>query len=142
MIKIIKRAENGQIIELKFLRNAILPNGEIDIALEDFNLPYFYSKTPYQTIVAKIENSDDIIKLMHVVYVLTRMNDVPIRLFLLEIPYIDREFPQDGEAFGLGIFINIINLLNFQRVSVINPNSMVKALLHRLKIEENEPDYK
>ena len=134
---IIKR--NGSEIPFK---SFVFPSGEVGVKLDVKNSVAFVAKTgvyqlvPYQTIIARIQNSNDILELMNLVDALRRIDATPINLFLTKIPYAQQDRVCDaGESFSLKVFANLINSLNFNRVTVIDPHSNVcDGVLNNLEI--------
>lgn len=136
MIKIIKKDEKGETVELPITKSILFPGGEVGIQLDDFNLKYRYTKAPYQTIIARIMDSNDILRLLNVVDALRRDNDTPIRLFMPYVPYSRQDRACNaGEAFSLKVFANLINAQNFKDVTICDPHSdVVPAVFNNVKV--------
>lgn len=125
----LKVIRNNQILPFKSFP---FPAGEISVKLEVKNSVAFTAKTgpfapaDYQTIIARINNSNDIMELLLLTDALRRIDTTPINLFMPYIPYARQDRVCDkGEAFSLKVFANLINSLNFNKVTVIDPHSNV-----------------
>ena len=110
------------------------PAGEVSIKLNN-NYGYF-EYGGENTILARIQNSDDLFKLALLKDALGRMDKNPINLFLPYVPYARQDRVCDkGEAFSLKVFANFLNSLQFNKVTVIDPHSLVsEALIDRVKV--------
>ncbi len=104
----------------------IFPGGEINVKIDSSNLKYLYEKAEYQTIIAKIQSSLEVMQLVMLVDALRRFDSTPIRLFLPYVPYGRQDrVCNNGEAFSLKAFAGVINSLNFSKVIVCDPHSEV-----------------
>lgn len=124
----LKIIRNGEELDFKLF---VFSGGEVSVKL-NLNTTAFVAKTkffapyPYQTIIARIKNSNDILELANLTDALRRVDDTPIRLFMPYVPYARQDRVCDlGESFSLKVFANIINSLNFQKVIVCDPHSDV-----------------
>jgi len=126
----------GDTIELPITKNILFPGGEVGIQLDDFNLKYRYTKAAYQTIIARIMDSNDILRLLNVVDALRRENDTPIRLFMPYVPYSRQDRAcNTGEAFSLKVFAKLINSQNFEKVTICDPHSdVVPAVFENIEV--------
>jgi ribose-phosphate pyrophosphokinase len=122
-------------IELDY-KDFLFPAGEIGVKLNAGNYKYFWAKAPYQTIIARIQNSKDLFELALIKDALERLDNTPINLFLPYIPYARQDrVCVKGEAFSLKVFANFINNLKFNKVTVIDPHSLVsEALFNNLNV--------
>lgn len=120
-------------IRLDF-KEFIFPAGEVSVKLNN-NYRYF-EYGGENTILARIQNSDDLFKLALLKDALERMDKSPINLFLPYIPYARQDRVCDkGEAFSLKVFANFLNSLQFNKVTVVDPHSLVsEALIDRVKV--------
>lgn len=130
MIQIIK---NGVYLKNDFF---LFPGGEVGVKLDSDNLYYKDTKAPYQTIVARLQNSNDIMELVMVADALRRFDPTPIRLFMPYVPYARQDrVCVPGESFSLKAFAQVINSLGFERVTVVDPHSDVTgAVFDRINI--------
>jgi ribose-phosphate pyrophosphokinase len=102
------------------------PGGEVGVKLDATNLRYRTTVAPYQTIVARLQNSADLMMLIMARDALTRWDPTPINLFLPYIPYARQDrVCVPGEAFSLKVFAGLINDLAFNQVTVLDPHSSV-----------------
>lgn len=110
------------------------PAGEVSIKLNN-NYGYF-EYGGENTILARIQNSDDLFKLALLKDALGRMDKNPINLFLPYVPYARQDRVCDkGEAFSLKVFANFLNSLQFNKVTAVDPHSLVsEALIDRVKV--------
>lgn len=152
MIKILKKSRNTcnpgelfegelgtSLIELPIVKNFLFPGGEVGIQIDDSNIPYNFTNAAYQTIVARIQDSNDVMRLLNAVDALRRLNPLPIKLFMPYVPYSRQDRAcNPGEAFSLGVFANLINSLNFESVTICDPHSDVSpAVFHNCKVISN-----
>lgn len=133
MFKIFKN--DGAVSELKF-KEFSFPAGEVSVKL-DQNFRYKSHQTPFQTIIARLHNGDDVMKLFMLVDALRRFDATPIRLALPYIPYGRQDRVCDkGESLSVKVFGNMINSLNFEKVTILDPHSDVTgAVIDRCEIE-------
>lgn len=135
MIKIFKRDRNAVgtnpfSVQLEVEKDFMFPGGEVGIQLKTSNLAYKYTKAPYQVIVSRIKDSNDIMRLLNVVDALRRFDPTPIRLFMPYVPYSRQDrVCNEGESFALGVFANLINSMNFEKVIIADPHSDVSAAI-------------
>lgn len=106
----------------------LFPDGAVGVKLnhDDHNFRCLASKT-YVSIIARIKSSEDIMELVMMTDALRRwLRQVPINLILPACPY-QRQDRQcvDGEAFSLKVFANLINSLNYSKVTVFDAHSDV-----------------
>lgn len=140
MIKIFKTALNGERVELPIVKNFLFPGGEVGIQLDDFNLKYHTTNAKFQTIVARIQDSNDIMRLLNVTDALRRLNTLPIHLFMPYVPYSRQDRAcNKGEAFSLGVFAKLINSQNYESITICDPHSDVSpALFDNVKVITQE----
>ncbi len=124
-LKILRNGQNWPFKSFNF------PAGEVGIKLE-ISPVAFASKTglfapiSYQTIIARIGNSNDIMELIMVVDALRRIDNTAIRLLMPYTPYSRQDRVCDcGEAFSLKAFATLINSLKFESICIIDPHSNV-----------------
>lgn len=110
------------------------PAGEVSVKLNN-NHGYFWLRNE-NTILARIQNSDDLFKLALLKDALERADDNPINLFLPYVPYARQDRVCDrGESFSLKVFANYLNSLKFNQVTVVDPHSLVtEALIDNVKV--------
>ena len=101
-------------------RSFIFSGGEVSVKLVQ-EYPSFNMK-----------NSDDIMLLLNLTDAIRRQYgfEIPLHLYLNYCPYARQDRVCDeGEAFGLKVFANLINSLNFEAVHIIDPHSDVAPAL-------------
>jgi len=114
----------------------IFPGGEIGVKLDVNNLAVKYDPSPY-TIIAHLQNSQDVLSIAMIKDALERWDDKAVcNLFMPYIPYARQDrVCVPGEAFSLKVFANYINSLNFNKVIVADPHSDVSAaVFNKLEI--------
>lgn len=112
-------------------KDFIFPGGEVGIKLDN-NYKYQWEKAEYQTIIARIQNSEDLISLAMVKDALQEFDKTPINLFLAYVPYGRQDRICDkGEAFSLKIFVKFIASLNFNLVTIVDPHSEVTPAIFK-----------
>jgi ribose-phosphate pyrophosphokinase len=122
MIKIVKNGK--QLATKRFL----FPAGEVGFSLNADDHRYRYDQAEYQTIIARIQNSNDVMELVLAKDALERFDRTPIRLVLPYVPYARQDRAcNPGESFSLKAFARVINSLGFDEVVVIDPHSDVTA---------------
>lgn len=134
MIRIVKTV-GREFFELD-VKTFRFPGGEVSIKLDATNLRYLSTKSLHQTIVSRIQSSDDLMALALTVDALRRIDNTPIHLFLPYVPYArqDRVCVR-GESHSLKIFAEMINNMEFERVTVLDPHSYVtEALFDNLRV--------
>ncbi len=120
MIKIVK---NGLTLDFK---NFIFPGGEVGLKLKATDYRYLYEKAEYQTIIARIQNSNDLIELAMAKDALKRIDKTPINLFMPFCPYGQQDRVCDrGESFSVNVMAKFIKNLNFNQVTICDPHSDV-----------------
>lgn len=141
MIKIFKRDKGAPgsgpfYIQLEIEKDFLFPGGEVGIQLRTSNHAYKYTNAAYQTIVARIKDSNDVMRLLNAVDALRRFDPTPIRLFMPYLPYSRQDrVCNEGESFALGVFANLINSMNFERVTIADPHSDVSpALINNVRV--------
>ncbi len=112
------------------------PSGEIGFRIESVVGNKLFPVVNYQTIFARLNSSKDIMLLIMAVNALRQIDNTPIRLFLPKVPYAQQDrVCVDGESHSLRAFADIINNLNFERVTIIDPHSDVAgAVINNVKI--------
>ena len=117
--------------EWKF-KSFLFPSGEVGVKLES---PFNQYPTK-SLILARLNTSTDIIELIMLVDAIRRIDKSPIDLFLPKIPYAQQDRVCDyGESLSVAVFANIINSLNFAKVTVIDPHSNVsEALINNIEV--------
>lgn len=134
----IKILRNGVNLEYK---SFIFPGGEIGVKLEIPPVAFssktgFFAPSDHQTIIARIQESEDLIRLAMIKDALEKIDRTPINLFLPYLPYARQDRVCDtGESFSLKVFCNLINNLNFNQVIICDPHSEVSpALLNNVMV--------
>lgn len=129
----IKIRKGGRYLDCKFWQ---FPGGEVGVKLNADDYAYREEKAPHQTIIARIQNSNDVMALAMVKDALERFDETPIQLFMPYVAYgrQDRQCVK-GESFSLKVFCDLINSLNFEKVIICDPHSDVTpALINRVKV--------
>lgn len=104
----------------------LFPSGEIGVKLDMENYKFRFHNAKYQWVIARIQNSDDLLELVMVVDALRRIATMPIRLFMPYVPYARQDrVCVPGESFSLKAFASIINSLQFESVTIVDPHSDV-----------------
>lgn len=129
----IKITRNGTALKSEFF---IFPGGEVSVKLDVSNLRFYHETGPIN-VIARIQNSNDLMELALVKDALEEwlVNPV-IRLYLYYVPYArqDRVCVR-GEPFSVRVFARIINSLRFDMVFIADPHSDVTpAVLDRCTI--------
>ena len=124
----------GTSCELTF-KEFIFPAGEVSVKLNATEYAYRSIEEP-NVIVARIQNSDDLFKLANLKDALERLDNNPINLFMPYLPYARQDRVCDkGESFSLKVLANFINSLNFNKVTVVDPHSLVsEAVIDRVQV--------
>ena len=116
--------DKGEVIEYK---SFIYSGGEVSVKLEQK-----FPKFKRLLIVAFLKSSDDIMLLLNITNAL-RIQYGSYRKISLQLeycPYARQDRVCDeGESFGLKVFANLINSLNFEAVHIIDPHSDVAPAL-------------
>ena len=126
----IKVVRNG--LELP-LKSFVFPGGEVGVKFDMKSVAAIAKTGPfapaeYQTIVARLKNSQDIMELLMVKDALDLVDNTPIRLFMPYVPYARQDRVCDkGESFSVQVFADLINSvqLKFQSVTIVDPHSNV-----------------
>ena len=104
----------------------LFPGGEVGVKLDAHNLRYFSDKALYQTVIARIQNSNDVMELVMVTDALRRLHDLPTKLILPYIPYGRQDrVCVEGESLSVKAFADVINGLGFEEVLTFDPHSAV-----------------
>lgn len=122
MISILK---NKRALEFK---SFTFPSGEVGFKLNAGDYRYQWDKASdgFQTIVARINNSNDLMELAMAVDALKRFDNTPIRLFLPKVPYAQQDRICDkGESFSLKVLAKFIKNLDVACVVICDPHSDV-----------------
>lgn len=117
------------------LKSFVFPAGEIGVKLNANNYKYLEDKSPYQTITARIYNSNELVELLMVRDALKRISPIPTDLFLPYLPYSRQDRVCDkGESFSLKVLADLVNQANFRQVITLDAHSHVAdALFTNLK---------
>lgn len=86
------------------------------------------------TIVAKLRNGDDVMRLLMARDAIARScgADYPVRLTMAYTPYARQDrVCNEGEALAVSVFANLINGLAFREVTILDPHSDVTPALIR-----------
>ena len=133
MFKIVKSGTDRK--ELGF-KEFVFPAGEVSVKLNcDYN--YQLYKVPSQTLIARIQSSDDLMKLAMLKDALDRFDDnTTTNLFMPYVPYGRQDRVCDkGESFSLKVLGNFINNLHFKSVTIVDPHSHVtEGVFDRLEV--------
>lgn len=112
----------------------VFNGGEVSIKLKD-NLKFKY-ESKIITIIARVQSSEELIKLALIKNALDLEFKFPVDLILPYIPYARQDRVCDkGESFSLNVFTDILNSLNFKSVTVFDPHSDVApALINNVRV--------
>lgn len=113
-------------IEIEY-KSFVYSGGEVSVKLEQ-KFPKFKTLL----ILAFLKSSDDIMLLLNITDALRRQYgfSINLHLHLDYCPYARQDRVCDeGEAFGLKVFANLINSLNFNSVCILDPHSDVAPAL-------------
>jgi ribose-phosphate pyrophosphokinase len=104
----------------------LFPGGEVGVKLDSNHLRYITTAAPYQTIVARLQSSNDVMELVLVTDALRQIDPTPICLIMPYVPYGRQDrVCVPGESFSLKAFAGVINSLNYVDVTVVDPHSDV-----------------
>lgn len=144
MFKIIRPVGEVCCREWKTLnfKEFLFPAGEVSVKLNADDYSFFSvdgeprRDSPWITVVARIQSSDDLMKLAMLKDALNRTERTPVRLVMPYVPYARQDRVCDrGESFSLKVLGKFINALDFQKVTVFDPHSTVtEGVLERLKV--------
>jgi ribose-phosphate pyrophosphokinase len=110
--------------ELAF-KEFLFPAGEVSVKLNAKDYAYQALNLP-NTIVARLQNSDDLFKLAMIKDALARFDKNPINLFVPYVPYARQDRVCDcGESFSIAVFARFIASLGFGKVTIVDPHSNV-----------------
>lgn len=112
----------------------VFNGGEVSIKLKD-NLK-FKCESKIITIIARVQSSEELIRLALIKNALDLEFNLPVDLILPYIPYARQDRVCDkGESFSLKVFTDILNSLNFKSVTVFDPHSDVApALINNVRV--------
>lgn len=113
----------------------VFPNGDISVRLDAGHMRFLVDPT-IPTVVARIHNAEDIMKLALIKSALDELGVEHVKLVLPCVPYAQQDrVCNRGEAFSLKVFGNLINEMDFMFVTVLDPHSDVtKACINNLII--------
>lgn len=125
MFKIAKiHPETGTAKYLDF-NEFIFPAGEISVKLNARDYGYQALNLP-NTIIARIQNSDDLFKLAALKDAVARFDTNPVNLFLPYVPYARQDRVCDkGESFTLVLLARFIASMGFNKITIVDPHSNV-----------------
>lgn len=111
------------------------PGGEVGVKV-DTGTTKSLCVASFQTIVARIQSSRDLMVLVMLTDALRRIDETPIHLVMPYVPYARQDrVCVHGEPFSLKVFANIINALDYKTVTVFDPHSdVVGAVIDRLTV--------
>lgn len=82
------------------------------------------------TVTARLNSSEEIIKLLMLSDALKRRQPAHMDLFISYLPYARQDrIMVNGESFSLKVMANLINSMGFRKVQIFNPHSNVSSLL-------------
>lgn len=107
------------------VRQWLFPGGEVGVDINSSPVDVMAVNRVY--VDARIQNSDDVLALVMTTNALRR--EYPLAKFMLELPYVpygrqDRVC-NNGEALSIQAFADIINMLNYDLVQILDPHSAV-----------------
>lgn len=116
------------VTEIKFEKSTF-PGGEVHIRL---NNRVDYSDIERVMITHRINNAQHFMEIVMAKDALERKGIEHFELFIPYMPYARQDrVCNDGEAFSLKVFANMINALNFEKVFIVDPHSdKVAQLVH------------
>jgi ribose-phosphate pyrophosphokinase len=117
----------------------LFPAGEVGIKLNCPNYRFFAEGNGTYKVTARLHNSNDIISLAMIKNAIENEDlEAKIDLFMPYVPYARQDRVCDnGEAFSLKVFTNLLNSLNFNSITICDPHSEVTpALINRVKVVE------
>lgn len=112
------------------VRQWLFPGGEVGVDINRTDT-IDVMKVERVYVDARIQNSDDVMALVMTTNALRR--EFPLAKFMLDLPYVPYA-RQDrvcnaGEAFSIQAFADIINMLNYDIVQILDPHSSVTPAL-------------
>jgi ribose-phosphate pyrophosphokinase len=121
-------------LELGF-KTFTFPGGEVGLKLNTNEYCWFDSKGKVY-IISQLTNSEEFVRVAMAKDALEQANVKNIHLFCPYLPYARQDRVCDaGEAFSLKVFVNLLNSLNFQSVTIVDPHSDVTpALINNVKV--------
>ena len=125
-------ATNCTMLNLSFMQ---FPCGERHVRLLDG--PSNLLKSNHIVIFAAINNSNDIIDLLLVTDVMRHnYKNTAIELFMPYVPFARQDRRAvNGDAFSIKVFANLINSMNYEKVTILDPHSDVTtALLNNVEV--------
>lgn len=130
-LKIVKRVDDSitgcmNLVEMPITKSFEFPGGEVGIKLSPTNYKYIQTPATHQTVIARIANSADVMRLIMCVDALRRLDSTPINLFLPYVPYARQDRVCDGgESFSVKAFADMLAHLKFNNVTIVDPHSEV-----------------
>lgn len=111
----------------------IFSGGEVQV-----KVPYISTKTSYVCINADLRDAEGILTLAMIKDALEQQEVECVHLNMPYVPYARQDrVCNDGEAFSLKVFCNMINNMNFTKVYICDPHSDVTpALLNNVIIND------
>jgi len=111
----------------------LFPDGCVGVNLDVTHYKFWFSYAPV-LITARINSSNDFMELVMATNALRQRGVHDISLFMPFVPYSRQDrVCAEGDSFSLLAFADLINLLNYKTVTVIDPHSDVTdAALHRI----------
>src|SRR5882724_1766807 len=116
----------------------VFPAGEVSVKLNAGDYAYREINLP-NTIIARIQNSDDLFKLALIKDAIVRFDKNPVNLFLPYVPYARQDRICDsGEAFSIAALARFIASLGFNQITIVDPHSHVTpAVFEALNVKLN-----
>jgi len=127
------RNSSGDKIEDNFF---LFPAGEIGIKLDKQNYK-FWDNQDFYVIDAHVRDSNGIMRIAMVQDAIRRLdNKAKIKLYMPYVPYARQDrVCVEGEAHSLRVFANLINSLEFSKVVIVDPHSLVcEALFNNVNV--------
>ena len=113
--------------EAKYLdfKEFLFPAGEVSVKLNVQGYAFKELELPV-TIIARLQNSDDLFKLAMIKDAVQRFDNNVVNLFMPYVPFARQDRVCDGgEAFSIVVFARYIASLGFNRVTIVDPHSGV-----------------
>lgn len=107
------------------------PGGELHITDSWIGGPNNYNPEYPDKVICRVQESDDFMKLCLFTDACKRVfGKIPKELIIPYIPYARQDrVPNQGEALSIKVFTNLLNSLNYEKVTVVDPHSDVSTAL-------------
>lgn len=132
-IKILKKTTD-EVLELSY-KTFVFSGGEVSVKLDANNLKFLQTPVPV-ILVARIQTSEDFVRLAMIKDALEKLDEYFVFLILPYVPYARQDrVCANGESFSLKVFTDLLNSLKFSEVTILDPHSDVTpALINNVKV--------